>query len=201
MKKYAPWIKAIVVLAVVIFLFAKLDPFSRIKNDPVDILNQSNLSKNVNINTVSPDSIRYSERVKLIHPSIDELKFDRKTGVLKISYEKTSHVDGQMEVRNFAYQSANVLQSLKDNNRIKAMEFSQEVNMNDAGNVKNALYAYFDRKSFDSINYSEWKDKFRKENMYPHFYNRADKYRIYSGLQKDMEEEAKKELNHSKEIH
>lgn len=200
MKKYMPHIKAIIAIVVVIFLFAKLNPFSKIKNDPVDILNQSNLSKNVNINTASPSSVRYSERVKTIHPSIDELNFDKNTGVLKVRYEQTSHLNGQIDVRNFAYQSANVLKSLKDNNKIKAMEFFQDVNMMEAGNIKNALYAYFSRENFDSIDFPAWKEKFRKENMYPLFYNRADKYKIYSQLQDDMESEAKKELNHRNEI-
>ena len=200
MKKYAPWIKVVVVLAVIIFALVKIDPFSKIKNDPVDILNQDNLSKNVDVNNISPDTVKYSEHVKDQHASIDEIKFDRKTGILKIKYEPTSHMDGQIEVRNFAYQSANLLYDLKGNRRIKGFEFSQKISMSDNQNIKQAIYAYFDRNNFENINYTEWKDDFRKKNKFPLFYNKANKYKMYIELQNDMEKEAREILNHSNEI-
>ncbi len=200
MKKYAPWIKVAAVLAVIIFALVKIDPFSKIKNDPVDILNQDNLAKNVDIDSISPDTVRYSERVIDEHASIDKIEFDKKSGILKIRYYDTSHMDGEIEVRNFAYQSANLLNDLKGNREIKGIEFSQKISMRDNQNIEDAIYAYFDRNNFDSIDYTKWEDDFRKKNKFPLFYNRANKYKMYIQLQDDMEREAADILKHSNEI-
>lgn len=200
MKKYTPWIKIIVVLVAIVFALVKIDPFSKIKNDPVDILNQENLSKNVNIDNLSPDLERYSEYIMGKHASIDEMDFDKQNGILKIRYYPTSHMDGEIEVRNFAYQSSNLLYDLKGNKYIKGIEFFQKISMRDNQNIEDAIYAYFDRNNFESINYTQWEDDFRKENKFPLFYNKANKYKMYKELQDDMEREAINILKHSNEI-
>ncbi len=200
MKKYMPWIKVIVVLSIIVFALVKIDPFSKIKNDPVDILNQENLSKDININNVSPNSEEYSKHVMAKHASIDEMNFDKQNGILKIRYYPTSHLEGEIEVRNFAYQSSNLLYDLKGNKKIKGIEFFQKISMRDNQNVEDAIYAYFDRNNFENIDYTQWQDDFRKKNKFPLFYNKANKYKIYKELQDDMEKEAIDILNHSNEI-
>lgn len=200
MKKYAPWIKVVAVLAVIIFALVKIDPFSKIKNDPVDILNQDNLTKNVDLNSISPDTAKYLGHVKCLHGSIKDASFNRKTGILSIVYDETSHLNGEIEVRDFAFQSGNLLNDLKGNREIKGIEFSQEISMRNNELVKQAIYAYFSRENFTSINYNEWMDDFRKENKFPLFYNRANKYKMYPELQDDMEKDARKILSHENEI-
>ena len=72
--------------------------------------------------------------------------------------------------------------------------------MRDNQNIEDAIYAYFDRNNFDSIDYTKWEDDFRKKNKFPLFYNRANKYKMYIQLQDDMEREAADILKHSNEI-
>ncbi len=191
MKKYAPWIKCIVIIAIILIVLVKIDPFSKIKNDPVEIVSQENLTADTIINKLSPDSSSYSDYVMKKHASIEDMHFDKKRAILKIRYNPTSHLEGQIEVRDFAYQTANLLNDLKGNEKIKGMEFFQKIMMEDNKNVKDAIYSYFDRENFTSIDYKQWQDDLRKKNKYPLFYNRANKYKIYRELLEDMEKEAR----------
>ncbi|MEG0250521.1 MAG: hypothetical protein RR561_06645 [Peptostreptococcus sp.] len=190
MKKFYPLIKFVVFLTVLIFAFIKIDPFSRMKNDPVDILNQDNLAKNVDSETISPDSIKYSEHLKDKHGSVRRVVFNEEKGILRIVYYSTSHTEGQTELRNFAYQSSDILENLRKNPKIESIEFTQEVSMGNGTNVENAIYAYFNRNNFDSIDYSKWKEDIREKDNFMLFFNKSNKYMIYSDLIKDLKTDA-----------
>ncbi|PSJ30918.1 hypothetical protein UF10_08665 [Peptostreptococcus russellii] len=196
MKRFYPLIKFVVFLTVLIFAFVKIDPFSRLENDPVDILNQDNLAKNVDIDTISPSSIKYSEHLKDKHGSVNRIVFNEEKGILRIVYYSTSHTEGQTELRNFAYQSSDILENLRKNPKIDSIEFSQEISMGDGKTVENAIYAYFDRSNFDSINYLKWKEDIREKDNFMLFFNKSNKYMVDSDLIRDLKEDAVKIMDY-----
>lgn len=200
MKKFYPLIKFVVILTVLIFALIKIDPFSRVKSDPVDILNQDNLAKNVDIDTISPDSIKYSEHLKDKHGSINRVVFNEEKGILRIVYYSTSHTEGQTELRNFAYQSCDILENLRKNTKIESIEFAQEISVGNGTSVENAIYAYFDKNNFDNINYSEWKEDLREKDNFMLFFNKSNKYKIYNNLIKDLKVDAAKVVDYKNMI-
>lgn len=191
----------IIKLGIILVIFIgliKIDPLSRYASDEEDIF-ADDRPKYVNVNTAYPGNIKYKEYLEHTHGSIEDISYNRESKILKIKYNDASHVEGDLEARSFALQSADLLREVRDNRNIGGIEFSQDISLSDSSNIERAITAYFDKADFDKINYSTWVDDLGdQDENFVKFFNSSTQYMIYLDILNDFDRAEKNLLDYSK---
>lgn len=193
MNKLKIFKKLIIFFSIVCFLhFIMIFSIKKLI-DPVNFDDKTKNIEKIDIKTSDPNEKYFIDELKATHPSINNVEYTTNKEI-KIKYNHSTHMSGNIELMDFALQSSKIIYELKNNIHIDKFSFYQDITLTNFDEIKNAIFVEFDKNSIQDINFESW-IKFLKDHCnYTDFYAKSNHYVIYDKLLLDLSPEENSKL-------